>query len=125
LRYLGTSSARDRLSAQGEGPEISFNYLGQSDSRSQQDGDGDGPSLYRAVHSSIGQEQDPGNRGPHLLDITGAVEDGRLGFSWDYRPDLHDESTIAAVAADFRHALECIAADCRESTATILHKDIR
>jgi non-ribosomal peptide synthase protein (TIGR01720 family) len=125
LRYLGSSSARDRLSAQGQGPGISFNYLGQLDSRSQQDGDGEGPSLYRAVHTSIGQEQDPVNRGPHLLDVTGAVEDGRLGFSWDYRPDLHDRSTIDSVAADFRHALECIAADCRESTRTLLSKDIR
>jgi amino acid adenylation domain-containing protein/non-ribosomal peptide synthase protein (TIGR01720 family) len=125
LRYLGSSAARDRLSAQGQGPQISFNYLGQLDSRSQQDGDGKGPSLYRAVHTSIGQEQDPVNGGPHLLDITGAVEDGRLGFSWDYRSDLHDESTIDSVAADFRHALECIAADCRESTRTIPSKDIR
>jgi amino acid adenylation domain-containing protein/non-ribosomal peptide synthase protein (TIGR01720 family) len=127
LRYLGSSSARDRLSAQGRGPEISFNYLGQLDSRSQQDGDGDGDGhgLYRAIHTSIGQEQDAANPGPHLLDITGAVADGRLGFSWDYRSDVHEESTIDSVAADFRHALECIAADCRQSTSTILPEDMR
>jgi len=40
--------------------------------------------------------------------------DGNMGFSWYYRPDVHYLSTIELVAGDVLHALQSIAADCRE-----------
>jgi non-ribosomal peptide synthase protein (TIGR01720 family) len=109
LRYLGPPAARERLFASGPAPQIEFNYLGQWDARSQ---DAD-RSLYWAAHSSIGQENDPADRGEHLMEVLGAVGDGQLGFSWYYRPNLHDRSTVEAVSRDFANALRRIAEDCR------------
>jgi non-ribosomal peptide synthase protein (TIGR01720 family) len=109
LRYLGSPAARERLSVSGPSPQIAFNYLGQWDARSQDED----RSLYWAAHSSIGQENDPSDQGEHLLEVVGAVNGGQLGFSWYYRPDLHDRSTIEAVSRDFADALQRIAEDCR------------
>jgi non-ribosomal peptide synthase protein (TIGR01720 family) len=111
LRYLGPPAARERLSATGSGPRIVFNYLGQWDARSH---DEEG-SVYRNVHSSIGQDHDPADRGKHLLEVIGGVTDGVLGFSWSYQPDLH-ASTVEAVACDFADALRCIARDAAGTT---------
>ncbi|MEU7788012.1 non-ribosomal peptide synthase/polyketide synthase [Amycolatopsis sp. NPDC049159] len=88
-------------------PEVAFNYLGQGDHA----GEGDG--LYLRAHPPIGREQDPANRPPHVLEVVGGVRDGRLEFSWFYRPDLHERATVTAVATDFAAALRAIAADCR------------
>ena len=90
---------------------IAFNYLGQWDGAAGGAEDG----LFRAVHSSIGREHDPTTPDTHLLEVVGGVQDGQLTFSWYYRPDRHDESTVRAVADDFASALRAIAADCRRS----------
>ncbi|WP_338091300.1 condensation domain-containing protein [Planosporangium flavigriseum] len=111
LRYLGPPEVRDRLASGLAGPQVSFNYLGQWDARSQEPAG----SLYRAVHGSFGQDADAGDRGSHLLDITGAVQSGRLEFSWYYQPDRYDQSAVEAIATDFADALRRIAQDCRES----------
>jgi non-ribosomal peptide synthase protein (TIGR01720 family) len=112
LRYLGSPAARERLSAGGPGPQIAFNYLGQWDARSQEEDGG----LYRAVHGSIGQDQDPAERGPHLVEVAGGAQEGQLSFSWHYQPDCHNQSTVESVAGDFLDALRCIAQECRETT---------
>jgi amino acid adenylation domain-containing protein/non-ribosomal peptide synthase protein (TIGR01720 family) len=90
---------------------IAFNYLGQWDGAAGGAEDG----LFRAVHASIGQEHHPTARDSHLLEVVGGVQDGQLTFSWLYRPDRHDESTVRTVADDFATALRAIAADCRGS----------
>jgi non-ribosomal peptide synthase protein (TIGR01720 family) len=110
LRYLGSPTTRERLSANGQGPQISFNYLGQWDA-ALQDAD---RSLYWALHPSIGQGDDPDNGNDHLLDVVGAVTGGQLGFSWCYQPDLK-WPTVQSVADDFVDALRHIARDCREA----------
>jgi non-ribosomal peptide synthase protein (TIGR01720 family) len=104
LRYL----ARPAKLSTRDAP-IAFNYLGQWDGVAGGAEDG----LFRAVHSSIGREHDPATRDTHLLEVVGGVQDGQLTFSWSYRPDRHDESTVRAVADDFTSALRAIAADCR------------
>jgi non-ribosomal peptide synthase protein (TIGR01720 family) len=110
LRYLGSPTTRERLSVNGQGPQISFNYLGQWDAVLQ---DAD-RSLYWAMHPSIGQEDDPDNGNDHLLDVVGAVAGGQLGFSWRYQLDLKSP-TVQSVADDFIDALRRIARDCREA----------
>jgi amino acid adenylation domain-containing protein/non-ribosomal peptide synthase protein (TIGR01720 family) len=109
LRYLGSPEARERLSAQGGGPQISFNYLGQWDARSDQAGGG----LYRSMHGSLGQDHDPADRSSHMLEILGNAQGGQLAFIWYYQPGLHDHATVESVAGDFLDALRCIAQDCR------------
>ena len=105
LRHLG------RLSVDGPGPRVSFNYLGQWDSRAQDEEH----SLYHAVHTSIGRDHDPADHGDHLLAVVGEVGDGRLEFSWSFHPDLVDRIVVESVAGDFADALRAIARDCREA----------
>jgi non-ribosomal peptide synthase protein (TIGR01720 family) len=112
LRYLGPEAARERLSATESGPRIAFNYLGQWDARTHDEE----RSLYRDVHSSIGQDHDPADQGKLVLEVVGAVADGVLGFSWYYQPDLHRESTVTSVAHDFVDALRRIARDAAGTT---------
>ncbi|OLB63920.1 MAG: hypothetical protein AUI10_13430 [Actinobacteria bacterium 13_2_20CM_2_72_6] len=112
LRYLGPPEVRARL-ATGPGPQLVFNYLGQWDTQASDRPDG----LYRAVHSALGQEHDPADRGSHPLEVVGAVDGGRLHFSWYYLPDRLHESTVARVAADFAGALRAIARDCSPTPA--------
>jgi non-ribosomal peptide synthase protein (TIGR01720 family) len=109
LRYLGSPEVRERVAGAGQAPQIAFNYLGQWDGAL-----GEGNGLVRAAHGALGQDQDPADRGAHLLEVVGAVEGGRLELSWHYRPDRHDESTVESVAAEFAAALRGIAEDCRE-----------
>jgi non-ribosomal peptide synthase protein (TIGR01720 family) len=109
LRYLGSPATREQLSANEQGPQISFNYLGQWDARSQDEE----RSLYCATHSTIGQQHDPAERSGHLLEVVGEVGNGQLGFYWYYDIDLQ-RSTVQSVADDFIDALRRIARDCRE-----------
>jgi amino acid adenylation domain-containing protein/non-ribosomal peptide synthase protein (TIGR01720 family) len=87
-------------------PQVSFNYLGQFDSTGATES-----GLYRATHTSIGQEQDDSAPPEHLIDIVGEVGDGRLAFSWYFRSNL--KSTVEPVVAAFETALRTIAKECR------------
>ncbi|HVQ92284.1 MAG TPA: amino acid adenylation domain-containing protein [Mycobacteriales bacterium] len=108
LRYLGSPAVADRL-PDAPGAEVVFNYLGQWDARSQQAETG----LIQVSHGSFGQDHDPADQGSHLLEVVGAASGGQLEFTWYYRPDRHDESTVESVAAGFAAALRQIAQDCR------------
>jgi amino acid adenylation domain-containing protein/non-ribosomal peptide synthase protein (TIGR01720 family) len=108
LRYLGPPAARDRLRGNSAGPQVAFNYLGQWETRPPEAHG----RLCQAVHGSLGLDHDPADPGPYLLEIVGAVQDGRLEFSWYYQPGIHDLATINAVAWDFTDALRRIAHDC-------------
>jgi non-ribosomal peptide synthase protein (TIGR01720 family) len=110
LRYLGSPEVRDRLRVNSAGSQVAFNYLGQWDAQSSEAHGG----LYKAVHGSLGQDHDPADQGPYLIEIVGAVQDGQLEFSWYYQPGVHDLSTVQAVAGNFMKALCRIAQDCRE-----------
>ncbi|WP_157495739.1 non-ribosomal peptide synthetase, partial [Kutzneria sp. 744] len=90
-------------------PGIAFNYLGQWDAADGQAGGG----LFAATHGSFGRDHDPAERKAHLLDVVGAVQDGKLAFSWLYQPSRHERSTVDAVVHDFAAALRAIAEDCR------------
>ena len=111
LRYLGSLTVRDRFS-DGQGPQIEFNYLGQWDSMVEHAD----RCLIRELHSSVGQEEDSAVQGPHLLDVVGEIQHHQLGFTWHYRPDVHNLSTVESVVADLTDALRRIARDCREAT---------
>jgi amino acid adenylation domain-containing protein/non-ribosomal peptide synthase protein (TIGR01720 family) len=100
LRYL-----TDRLPP-APSPQISFNYLGQFDSTGTTES-----GLYRAVHTSIGHEQDDSAPPEHLIDIVGEVGDGNLAFSWYFRTSL--KSTVEPVVTAFETALRAIAEECR------------
>ncbi|MGW7486404.1 non-ribosomal peptide synthase/polyketide synthase [Streptomyces sp. NPDC054786] len=110
LRTHGPAEVRERLDRTGRG-QIVFNYLGQWDARP---GGPAGGALVRTEHGSFGQDHDPRDGGSHLLEAVGAVQDGRLAFTWHYRPDVHEQTTVRAVAEDFAEALRRIAQHARE-----------
>ena len=111
LRYLGSAAVRDRLRASGPEPQVAFNYLGQWDTRPARAHGG----LYQGLHGSLGQDHDPADRGPYLLEVVGAVQGGQLEFSFYYQPGVHHLATVQAVAQDFTDALRRIAQDCEKT----------
>jgi amino acid adenylation domain-containing protein/non-ribosomal peptide synthase protein (TIGR01720 family) len=108
LRHLGSPEVRSRLA--GPSPQLAFNYLGQWEDSAEEAG-----GLLRTSLGAVGQDHDPADRSPHLVEVVGAASNGRLAFTWHYQPDRHDRATIEAVAADFAAALRQIAADCRQA----------
>ncbi|GAA3438904.1 amino acid adenylation domain-containing protein [Kutzneria kofuensis] len=102
LRYLGGDVPAVE-------PGIAFNYLGQWDASDGQAGGG----LFAATHGSFGRDHDPAERRAHLLDVVGAVQDGKLAFSWLFQPARHERSTVERVVHEFAEALRAIAEDCR------------
>ncbi|MEU9853530.1 amino acid adenylation domain-containing protein [Streptomyces sp. NPDC047974] len=88
--------------------QVGFNYHGHFDVAT-----GDG--LLRAWRPSPAPDRGPDLTRPNLLEVTGMVRGGRLEFSWEYSTALHDEATVAGLAARFTEALAGIAAHCARS----------
>ncbi|GAA2442210.1 non-ribosomal peptide synthase/polyketide synthase [Streptomyces glaucus] len=108
LRTFGPPEVRERLGAAPHG-QVVFNYLGQWDARAASPATG----LVRAEHGSLGQDHDPRDGGSHPLEVVGAVQGGRLAFTWHHRPALHDTASVRRAAADFAEALRHIARHAR------------
>ncbi|MET8222753.1 non-ribosomal peptide synthase/polyketide synthase [Streptomyces sp. NPDC005301] len=110
LRTYGSPEVRERLGSAAHG-QVVFNYLGQWDARPADSGSG----LVRAEHGSFGQDHDPRDSGSHPLEVVGAVQHGRLAFTWHHRTGLHDTATVREVAEEFAEALRHIARHARDS----------
>ncbi|MGH3783589.1 MAG: condensation domain-containing protein, partial [Pseudonocardiaceae bacterium] len=104
LRYLTPTGAL----AQQPTPQVSFNYLGQFD----WSGGGDDQSLFGAGGGGLSGDADPLAPRTHVLDVVGRVEDQCLEFTWSYSHNLHQQHTIAALAADLLTELRDIIAHC-------------
>ncbi|MEU9703753.1 amino acid adenylation domain-containing protein [Streptomyces sp. NPDC047981] len=87
---------------------VGFNYHGHFDVAG-----GDG--LLRSWRPSPAPDRGADLSRPNALEITGMVRDGRLEFSWEYSSALHDEATIAGLAARFTEALAALVAHCATS----------
>ena len=107
--YLGPPEVRERLDRTGRG-QIVFNYLGQWDAR---------PGGTAAASTGRARLLRPGPRpGRRRLAPAGGRRRGTGGpprFTWYYRPDVHEETTVRAVAGDFAEALRRIARHARDS----------
>ncbi|GAA0613066.1 non-ribosomal peptide synthase/polyketide synthase [Streptomyces crystallinus] len=108
LRTFGPPQVRQRLGGSAHG-QVVFNYLGQWDAHPETTGSG----LIRTQHGSFGQDHDPRDGGSHPLEVVGAVQNGRLAFTWHHRPSLHDTATVRRVAEEFAEALRHIARHAR------------
>ncbi|WP_410668109.1 non-ribosomal peptide synthase/polyketide synthase [Amycolatopsis sp. cmx-4-68] len=101
LRYLtGTAPAID--------PQVSFNYLGQFDLPGE---------LYAGLDGELTLDADPADARPHLLEVVGRVDGDELEFAWHYAEGVHDEATVAALAAGMLDALRGIVRHCAEPAA--------
>ncbi|WP_405655597.1 non-ribosomal peptide synthase/polyketide synthase [Streptomyces sp. RK9] len=110
LRTFGSPEVRARLGAAAHG-QVVFNYLGQWDARPAEPGTG----LVRTEHGSLGQDHDPRDSGSHPLEVVGAVQDGRLAFTWHHRTGHHDTEAVREAAEEFTEALHHIARHARDS----------
>ena len=105
LRYLHKDAVvRDSLYM--EDAAISFNYLGQFDQVLTADA-----GLSPAPESS-GASFSASARRAHLIDITGAIEDGQLRVTWTYSQNVHRRETIDALATYYLMALRQLIAHC-------------
>ncbi|MFJ3644674.1 non-ribosomal peptide synthase/polyketide synthase [Streptomyces murinus] len=109
LRTFGTPEVRERLGGHAHS-QVVFNYLGQWDARPET---ADGGGLVRAEHGSFGQDHDPWDPGSHPVEVVGAVQHGRLAFTWHHRPGVHDTASVRQVAEDFAEALRQLARHAR------------
>ncbi|MFF5858750.1 non-ribosomal peptide synthase/polyketide synthase [Streptomyces sp. NPDC012751] len=108
LRTFGPAEVRERLGTRAHS-QVVFNYLGQWDARPETPDGG----LVRVEHGSFGQDHDPRDPGSHPVEVVGAVQHGRLAFTWHHRPGLHDTETVRRVAEEFAEALRHLARHAR------------
>ncbi|HEY3692595.1 MAG TPA: amino acid adenylation domain-containing protein, partial [Pseudonocardiaceae bacterium] len=117
LRYL---SSEDDLSREDSPvtalrsdsrPQISFNYHGQWDATAAADG------LLRSQGDNLGADLAPDQPAPHLVDVTGVVEDGELALTWLYSEQVHDEATMRRLAKEMIQALGEIVEHCAQPGA--------
>ncbi|MEV7939326.1 amino acid adenylation domain-containing protein [Kitasatospora sp. NPDC088264] len=90
-------------------PQFGFNYLGRFGAAAPR-------GLFRSV-SEIGLYQDREGTRLHLIDVVGAVRDGRLEFTWQYGGQVHDRETVERLAAEYAEALAALVAHCAEPGA--------
>jgi non-ribosomal peptide synthase protein (TIGR01720 family) len=106
LRHLcADGQVRDRL-AELPLPQVAFNYLGQFD---QVLPEGSGFAL---AAESRGMERSLAGWRSHLVEINGGISGGVLRLEWTYSENLHRQSTIEAVAADFIGSLQRLIDHC-------------
>ena len=103
LRYLFKDPRVVEQLTAGPTPEVSFNYLGQYAST--------------AAPESTGPERSPRSQRRHLLEIDGAISEGRLRVLWRYSENYHRHFTIERVAGDFIGHLRSLIAHCRAAKA--------
>ncbi len=98
-RYLsGNQKAGEKLRRLPR-PGIGFNYLGQFDQVFRDD------SLFRPAREPIGPDRGlKGNR-VFVVEVYGAVSEGRLRMDFEYSANLHKRSTVEKLAEEFRRTL--------------------
>ncbi|MCA1681965.1 MAG: amino acid adenylation domain-containing protein [Actinobacteria bacterium] len=102
LRYL----TQDSGLAEQAAPHVSFNYLGQFDWST-----GEDEGLFHAMRG-LDSDAGPLATRTHVLDVVGSVEQQCLEFTWSYSENLHQYSTISALAQDMLAALREIVEYC-------------
>ncbi|VEP18728.1 Non-ribosomal peptide synthase [Hyella patelloides LEGE 07179] len=91
--------------------EVVFNYLGQFDQSLSPS------SLFGLAPESSGLASSPKNKRSHLLEINGMVNQGQLQIKWSYSQNLHDRTTIEALAQYYVEALRSLIAHCQSPDA--------
>ncbi|HLF28784.1 MAG TPA: amino acid adenylation domain-containing protein, partial [Anaerolineae bacterium] len=106
LRYLCQDrEVADRLQTLPQA-EVSFNYLGQLDQTLA------GESMFAPARESTGPAHSPLGKRNHVLELNGAVIEGRLQMAWGYSEDLHRRATIEQLAEWFGEALRGLITHC-------------
>ncbi|HET9183287.1 MAG TPA: amino acid adenylation domain-containing protein [Candidatus Angelobacter sp.] len=111
LRYLSDDPAlREKLAALPV-PQISFNYLGRASAylTANELFEGSAPEFAGPAQA----EQDERT---HLIHIVAIIREGKLRISWRYSGNVHHESTIKGLVANFARMLEGAVDLCRQKS---------
>jgi len=100
LRYLSNDATRRHLESLPRA-QLLFNYLGQFDRPWRS------PWLSAAPESA-GPLRSPGNHRPYLIEVSGAVHEGRLLMEWSYSEHLHRRETVEALGQNFLSFLRAL-----------------
>ncbi|MGA9312752.1 MAG: amino acid adenylation domain-containing protein, partial [Pseudonocardiaceae bacterium] len=111
LRYLSPANSAARVLRDGAQPRICLNYHDQGDDAA------DSSGLYRRLRGSLAPDHAPASVRAYLLDVTSVIENGELELNWTYSVNVHDEATVAALAAEMAQALREIVAHCSRPEA--------
>ena len=97
LRYLADDATRRRMETLPRG-QVLLNYLGQSDRA------WSNPWLSTA-RESVGPLRSSANHRPYPLEVSGAVQDGRLVMEWRYSEDAYRRGAIEDLDRQVRKIL--------------------
>src|SRR5678815_2804111 len=116
LRYLHDDETISTQLEKLPQSQVSFNYLGQLDQVFSDD-----TTPFVLTNDPVGQSRGKLGRRKYLIEVDGAVRDGRLQIEWVYSNELHGQQTIEAVAQSFIRRLRkliehCVLRDVREYT---------
>ena len=109
LRYLSRDAATVERFEARPSPEVLFNYFGQA-------GRVLAPELQWALGAPAGGDISARAARPHLLEINGMVEGGRLTITWTFSESLHERETIEGLAERYESALRLLVDQCRTMT---------
>ncbi|MEU4626609.1 non-ribosomal peptide synthase/polyketide synthase [Actinoplanes sp. NPDC023801] len=112
LRYLSAPGSPAGILREQAMPRICFNYHGQWELGGDEDG-----ALYRAWRPGIGEDAAPDGERGYLIEVTGAVTDGRLHLDWTYASEVYDEATVRDLAEAMLRALTGIVEHCARPEA--------
>ncbi|HVR11133.1 MAG TPA: amino acid adenylation domain-containing protein, partial [Thermoanaerobaculia bacterium] len=111
LRYPQEGTETARALAAMAAPPVLFNYLGRLDRGLQAD------SMLAVAGDPVGATRSPRQRRSHLLEINGAILDGRLELQWTFNRRAHRRATVTRWAESFVAALRGLADDCAAGAA--------
>jgi non-ribosomal peptide synthase protein (TIGR01720 family) len=57
---------------------------------------------------------------PYVLEVECGITNGRLRILWKYSANLHDRSTVSAIADGFRETLRAIVGSCTAGGSSVL-----
>ncbi|WP_414753961.1 amino acid adenylation domain-containing protein [Anabaena sp. CCY 9910] len=109
LRYLNPNPAIRHQLTTAPQAQVSFNYLGQFDQELSESG------AWKLAQESAGNEQSISGDRTHLLEVNALVVSGKLQLNWTYSQNIHQTSTIEALAAGFINALTEIIHHCQST----------
>ncbi|MFE7610156.1 amino acid adenylation domain-containing protein [Streptomyces celluloflavus] len=105
-RWLSAPDAPGRALARHRLPQVSFNYHGRFETGA------DSAGLLRGRLDGLQDRPGDAEIRPHLLDVVGVVEGGRLAFTWFYSGNVHEDTTVRRLADEVVQALGEIVDHC-------------
>jgi amino acid adenylation domain-containing protein/non-ribosomal peptide synthase protein (TIGR01720 family) len=106
LRYLGSPGTPGHRLADRPAAQVMFRNLGQRCGLGETEPD---TGLCRAVRPGFGYDENPNDRGAHVIEVTAEVRTGRLTFACRYSSDHYRDTTVARLIGNFAYTLTRIA----------------